>query len=103
MDATTVGLLPGADGDPDIAVYPNPFNPIVNIKIKTEAAAFAAIYDLRGRLVRMLVNKPQESGYYTALWDGRTEKGGFAGSGVYFYRINVNNRFNKTMRMVMVK
>lgn len=45
-----------------------------------------AIYDSRGRLVRMLVSGRQSVGEYSASWDGRGERGGRVPAGVYYYR-----------------
>jgi flagellar hook assembly protein FlgD len=44
------------------------------------------IYDAQGRQVRDLVDGAREAGAWTAAWDGRTEDGQEAASGVYLYR-----------------
>jgi len=40
-----------------------------------------------GRLVRTLVDGPRPAGRHAVIWDGRDERGGDAGSGVYFSRL----------------
>lgn len=80
-------------------IYPNPFNPVTNIPVTMAAAAPARlrVYDLRGRLVRTLVDGP--------LPAGRTEIAFAAGdlaSGVYFCALEVAGT-RQTRRMVLMK
>ena len=42
------------------------------------------VYDIKGELIKVLVNKEQEQGYYEEPFDGK----GLA-SGIYLYRIEV--------------
>ena len=49
------------------------------------------IYDITGRLIKTLVNEPQEPGYYKVLWDGKDNLDNAVPSGIYFYRIEVGN------------
>ncbi|MCH7756363.1 hypothetical protein IH970_14740 [candidate division KSB1 bacterium] len=46
------------------------------------------IYDLAGRQVRELVSEHKEAGFYTALWDGRNQRGLLVASGLYIYLSN---------------
>jgi hypothetical protein len=46
-----------------------------------------AIFDVRGSLVRTLVDAPREAGRHTAVWDGRNDAGGRVASGMYFFRL----------------
>ncbi len=46
-----------------------------------------AVYDLRGKLVRRLVDERQVAGSHEAAWDGRDGAGRAVASGVYFYRL----------------
>jgi hypothetical protein len=45
------------------------------------------IFDITGRLVKVLINEQQASGTYTLRWDGTTEAGNKVAAGVYFYRV----------------
>lgn len=82
-----------ADGVPEPALLganvPNPFNPRTEIGFTLPAAETIAlrIYDLRGRLVRTLLDGPQPAGRQTVVWDGRDRHGRAVGSGTYFYRL----------------
>ena len=66
--------------------YPNPFNPstIISYRLKEKGFVKLKVYDIRGELVKVLVNEIKEAGYYESEFEGK----GLA-SGVYIYRIEV--------------
>jgi len=76
---TTVGL----------ANYPNPFNSSTAIIYQLPQDAFVkiSIYDLRGCLVKTLLEGPRPAGVHTVRWNGVTEAGHSAASGVYILRL----------------
>jgi flagellar hook assembly protein FlgD len=45
------------------------------------------VFDIAGRLVKVLVNESQAAGTHTLRWDGSTQAGSRAAAGVYFYRV----------------
>ncbi len=79
--------------------YPNPFNPQTKIKFDVPEASFTrlVICDLLGREVTILVNEQLKPGTYEADWDGT-----YFSSGVYFYRIIMDD-FSETKKMVLMK
>jgi hypothetical protein len=83
---------------------PNPFNPITRIPYGVSAPADVrlAIYDLRGGLVRVLVNDHHDPGRYEALWDGRNERGKGVASGVYFYRLE-SGSVSRTRKLTLLR
>ena len=84
--------------------YPNPFNPQTSIQyaITEPQHVSLIIYNLRGQKIRQLVNTVQNSGRYTAVWDGLDEVGNQAASGVYFYTLQVDG-FKSTRRMLLLR
>ena len=60
------------------------------------------VYDLRGRLVRTLVEGIRGAGTYTVYWDGTDEVGRKVSSGVYLYRMQTGE-FVQTRKMVILK
>ena len=64
------------------------------------AKANLSIYDLSGRRVRTLVNGPIAAGPHQVFWDGRSEAGRLAATGVYFYRLKVGTE-SITRRLVL--
>lgn len=69
--------------------YPNPFNPTTEVKygLPHDGRARLSVYDVQGRLVRVLVDGPQTAGYHTVPWDGRDTNGRSVASGVYIGRL----------------
>jgi hypothetical protein len=66
-----------------------------------ERVAFSA-YDVNGRLVRTWGNEELAAGVHVLAWDGRTQQGEPAPTGVYFLRLTGANH-DKTMRSVLVR
>jgi hypothetical protein len=55
------------------------------------ASSRLAVYNLRGELVRELINQRLPAGNYFVRWDGRNDAGREVASGVYLYRLKVGN------------
>jgi len=84
---------------------PNPFNPRTTIafKLPDQASVNLKIYDVAGRLVRVLLdNETLAPGRNEAVWNGRDGSDRQVASGTYFYRLDVGN-FTETKRMILVK
>jgi len=68
--------------------YPNPFNQEtifqVSIPEMQDNKILLVIYNLRGQVVRTLLDGNYEPGNYTVRWDGMDEKGCLVTSGEYF-------------------
>jgi hypothetical protein len=86
------------------ANYPNPFNPTTTIEYGTTMAGrvLLKIYDVGGRLVRTLDDGFHSPGIFAVQWDGKTDAGTSASSGVYFYQL-IAPGFTKTRKMVLLK
>jgi hypothetical protein len=86
--------------------HPNPFNPttIIEYSIRERGRVTLTIHDVTGRVVRTLVDEVQTPrfGYSAVTWDGRSDTGTPAASGVYFYRL-VAPGFSQTYKMVLLK
>lgn len=55
------------------------------------AATRLAIYNVRGELVRELINRRLPAGNYVARWEGRNDAGREVASGIYLCRLRVGN------------
>ncbi len=84
--------------------YPNPFNPSTTIRFSLEMRSTVAleIFNILGRKISTLVDKELPAGSYNVTWDGRTDGGRAAASGVYFYRLKASDGV-KTRKMVLLK
>jgi len=56
--------------------YPNPFNPTTRIDygLAVSGRVSLKIFNVRGQLVRTIVDQMQTAGRYTVAWDGRAEQ-----------------------------
>ncbi len=84
--------------------YPNPFNPTTTISYSLPEAVntVVRIYDLRGALVRTLVDEHHEAGYYKIIWDGKDARGQQVASGLYLIHIQAGD-FKDSRKMVLVR
>ncbi len=69
--------------------YPNPFNPSTTLRYQLDhvAPVLMTVLDVRGRVVRTLVDEEQDAGWYSVVWDGVDDGGRKVASGLYFARL----------------
>jgi len=95
--------------------YPNPFNPETTIRYSLpepgpgdltreggDVPVRLEVFDLRGRLVRLLVDRALGPGEYDVVWNGRNDRGLPVSSGVYLYRLRYGSS-NILRKMVVEK
>lgn len=77
----------------NLMVSPNPATkyPVITFSIGKEGKVKLRIYDVSGKLVKELLNQKMKPGKYSILWDKKDRKGKMVGSGIYFYRIEIEN------------
>jgi hypothetical protein len=83
---------------------PNPFNPRTTIAFDLPAASRVrlSVFDLRGRLVRTLLDESRSAGRHDVVWEGRSDQGRRVASGVYLLRLEANGAV-ETRRVALVK
>lgn len=86
------------------ANVPNPFNPVTKIAFELPEAGRVtlAVFDIRGRRVRQLVDEAKQPGRYDVDWNGTDDSGHRLASGVYFCRMEAGP-FRETRRMTLLK
>jgi|GEM_PF-6985508 len=79
--------------------YPNPFNPSTKIKFSLPESGLVSlkIYDILGREVATLINEELPASYQTVDFNASN-----LSTGIYFYRINVNN-YTSVKKMILMK
>jgi hypothetical protein len=79
---------------------PNPFNPVTTIaySISKSSRVDLSIYNISGQKLATLVQEKQSAGTYKVKWDA----GDFS-SGVYFYRLQNENKFVQTKKLILLK
>ncbi|MCZ7610794.1 MAG: hypothetical protein M5U17_11585 [Ignavibacterium sp.] len=93
--------------------YPNPFNPSTKIgyQLKERAYVKLMVYDIKGELVSVLVNKEQNAGYYEvdfSVGNHQSSAGNSIASGIYLYRIEVIGEgripvYTEMKKMILIK
>jgi subtilase family serine protease len=84
--------------------FPNPFNPVTTVRYEIAEAGDVTlnIYNVRGQLIKTLVNESRRPGFYEVQWRGNNNRGESVASGVYFYKLTAPG-FNRSKKMVFLK
>ena len=96
--------IPGI-GAATLTAWPNPFNPRVNIawKMPSPGHLEVAVFDLRGRRVRVLQDDVVGVREGVLTWDGRDSGGRGAASGVYLVQMRGAGGAVASQRVVLAK
>jgi hypothetical protein len=110
-DTTSVEVTPTFAGD-DVPAYrtalypnePNPFNPgtLVRYSLKRKSPVSVRVYDVRGSLVRTLIDGVRPAGMHEVMWNGRNGEGRAVSSGVYFLRMETPD-YRFTRKAILLK
>ena len=87
------------------ANYPNPFNPATTIPLAVPAGARnvdLTIYNVLGQPMRQVWTGPLPAGEHRLTWDGRDAQGQPVATGVYVYRLQVDDQ-TRTRKMVKIE
>ena len=88
--------------------YPNPFNPSTTIRfdIPVTGSGFVdtrlGIYNSIGQVIKNLYRNTLSAGSYEVQWDGTTDFGSDAPSGIYFVLFKADG-FTQTRKLVLIK
>ena len=89
--------------------YPNPFNPETWIpyQLASDSVVTLTIYNLNGERIRQIGLGEKPAGIYQTKvdaihWDGRTDKGEAASSGIYFYTLDAA-KHTHSRKMILLK
>jgi len=88
--------------------YPNPFNPATTIRfavpqgLKEGVSVSLRIFNVRGQVVRILVEGEKPPGFYSVVWDGRDDRGQRVSPGLYLYTLSAGP-FKATRKMILLK
>lgn len=85
--------------------YPNPFNPATVIRYKLKGIndfINIKVYSADGKEVAVLINERMSPGLHSVRFDIH-ETGTDLPSGIYFYRLSINDRISGVGRMAFIK
>ncbi|MBL8029177.1 MAG: hypothetical protein JNL74_22335 [Fibrobacteres bacterium] len=79
---------------------PNPFNPVTAIrytlpKTAKKSPVVISILNVKGEIIRTIVNNNAVGGKHYTIWNGCDDKGKSCASGMYVYRFSWDNRVFK--------
>jgi len=125
-DVVAIPLVTALQGN-----FPNPFNPSTTIKFSLSSGEVSnnslssgevsnnslssgegrgegstnvniTVYNIRGQVVKTLVNDYFPAGRHSVEWNGTDNRGRTVSSGIYFYRMTAGE-YSATKRMVLMK
>jgi hypothetical protein len=84
--------------------FPNPFKPGTSIhySLPSPLRVRLRVFDVAGRLVRVLVDERQPAGRHQVAWNGCDRHGRALASGVYFYRLEAGTH-TESRSIVLVR
>jgi hypothetical protein len=91
--------------------YPNPFKPsgatrgsgtTISFTIPESGNVKLNIYNVKGQLVKSLLNGKKEAGQHEIIWNGKNTNNESVASGIYFYRLETQSK-SIYKKMLLVK
>jgi len=88
-----------------LTVAPNPFEQTVKIgfNLKHKSHVNLSVYDLMGREIALLIDKPMPAGNKKITFNGKLENGQALPKGIYFARIQIDNKERGLAKMIKVR
>ncbi len=84
--------------------YPNPFKDStkINYSLANPQEVKLSIYNIKGQLIKIIVDSYLTEGFKYSLWNGVNDKGKRVSAGVYFYRLETESG-TFTEKMLLLK
>ena len=104
-DTTMEGLT---QGNPSTVYlgnnYPNPFNTetTIQLTIPYNGHLKLAVYNSQGQQIATLIDQVEGPGFKEYTWNGKTDKGDMAPSGIYFSQLEFG-KIKETKKMIFIK
>ncbi|MCD4650917.1 MAG: T9SS type A sorting domain-containing protein [Candidatus Cloacimonetes bacterium] len=77
-----------------INISPNPFNPDTSLEFTLTQPAYIelSVFNIKGQLVKTLVNQRLQSGVHKINWDGKDNSNHPSASGIYFFKLKYGGK-----------
>ena len=84
--------------------YPNPFNPetTISYSVNKPGRVKLEVYNIRGQLVKTLIDEYHASGQYKQVFNARDNRGRSVASGVYLLRMTAPG-YQKASKMILMQ
>ena len=90
-----------------LAAYPNPFNTstTISFNLATDLHGFSQIkiYNIKGQLVKHFAIRNPQSEFNKVVWDGKDENNLPVGSGIYFYKLIIDEKEIASNKMLLLR
>ncbi len=92
--------------------YPNPFSASVKggypeskiqYSIPLDNKVELKIYNIKGQLVRTIVDEKQVRGNHTVIWNSKDDNNNPVSSGIYFYTLKVRDKLVDTKKCLLLE
>ncbi|HTR81112.1 MAG TPA: FlgD immunoglobulin-like domain containing protein [Bacteroidota bacterium] len=85
--------------------YPNPFNPqtTIPVDVPVRSVVELEVYNILGQRIRSLYSGAIEPGKYWFTWDGKSDEGNSAATGVYIYHLESSTGISMAKKMLLIK
>ncbi len=85
--------------------YPNPFNPSTTIEfsIQNDSQIELSVFNIKGQKIKTLAQNEFTRGNHSIIWNGDDESGKSVSSGIYFYKLIVNNKTDVIKKCLLLK
>ena len=85
--------------------FPNPFNPSTTIgfEIPHSMGVSLNVYDISGRLVKVLINEIRHRGIHSIVWDGTDNSGVSVSNGLYVYKLTSDQNISLSNKIIFMK
>lgn len=89
---------------PSSRVFPNPSSGSTRIDyyVPVTASVKVSIFDMSGKLIRVLINENKKAGNFTEQWNGRANDGKTVAAGQYYYNIQIGE-FVTNNKLIVLK
>ena len=91
--------------DCKLSNHPNPFNPSTTIEfsIQNDSEIDISIFNTKGQKIKTIINNGFTKGDHSIIWSGNDEFGNSVKSGIYFYKLKVNEKTEAVNKCLMLK
>jgi len=85
--------------------HPNPFNPLTTISFNLPEASESQleIYNIKGQKIKTLLHDQIEAGEHSIVWNGEDAAGKKVSSGIYLYKLKVNDDKEMINKCILLK
>lgn len=85
--------------------YPNPFNPETNIEFSLPEPAIVklTIFNLKGQQIKKWNKHHYNAGKHSLVWNGTDTNNKRVSSGIYFYKVSIENGIEHINKCILLK